>query len=173
MDIENSESYFKLQFEQHYNQMYSYALGVLHNTGQAEEIVQETFLIAWTKCEQFIQSPNPGGWLMNALKYAIKNFFRQSQSNIPPLLPLEEAIYVEDKDSQPENELFEKELFEMCRKILSESDCFILHKVIFEGYTCVETASMIGCRKNTCQKKLQRIISRLKASDDLKQLSFE
>ena len=169
MDTEEIEDYFRLQFEQNYNHLHFYAREILQNNWLAEEIVQETFLIAWAKYEQFIQSPNPGGWLMDTLKYAIRNLLRQYKSNMPPSLPLEEAIYVEDESNVLDDHLTESELYDECMRILPENDYSILHKVIVEGYTCVEVASMMGYKKNTCQKRLQRILGFLKNSDELSQ----
>lgn len=171
MGTETVEDRFNMFYKQHSSSLFLYAKGVLNDDGLAEEIVQDVFLIAWKKYEALLQSSNPGGWLMNTLKYTIKNFYRLSNEQIYPALPLEEAIYVmdEDRNRDPSATLADDELFEVCKQFLSQTDYLILHKAVFEGYTCVEIANSIGYKKNTCQKKLQRVLTRLKNSEELQQ----
>ena len=46
--------------------------GTFVNTDDAEDAVQETLILAWKKSEEVRQRENPGAWLMEALKYVLK-----------------------------------------------------------------------------------------------------
>lgn len=53
--------------------MIAYAISALNDRSLAEEAVQDTYRIACAKADDFLSSPNPKGWLLNTLKYVIKN----------------------------------------------------------------------------------------------------
>lgn len=164
-----SDDDFNKIYNQYFRQLYIYALEILRNPSLAEEIVQETYLIAWIKYDKLKCSPNPGGWLMNTLKYTIRNMLRQTKEFAVPHLPLDEAIFIADEHDIISDKLFEIELDKACAKILSKTDYLILHKVALEGYTCVEVATMMGKKVSTCQKRYQRILKRLEKSEKMKQ----
>ena len=50
-----------------------YAASILHNHALAEEAVQQAFEIAWCKIDDFQSSPNPEGWIFNAVRFVLRN----------------------------------------------------------------------------------------------------
>ncbi len=65
----------KLYMDMYYS-LSAYAQSALNDRSLAEEAVQDTFRIACAKADKFLSSPNPKGWLLNTLKYVIKNSIR-------------------------------------------------------------------------------------------------
>lgn len=43
-----------------------------------EDLMQDTCLTAWTHVDAVLESPNPPGWLMNALKMHIRKYFAET-----------------------------------------------------------------------------------------------
>ena len=72
MNTEQSEIIEQLYLEMH-DMLICYARSALEEDGLAEEAVHETFYIACQKPEQLCGSPNPKGWLVQTLKFTIKN----------------------------------------------------------------------------------------------------
>ena len=61
---------------QMYPKLFEYARCSLSNDAQAEEAVQDTFIIACQKPEALCDCPSPEGWLFNTLKNVISNTIR-------------------------------------------------------------------------------------------------
>lgn len=72
MNAEQNKTIEQLYLEL-FDQMMVYARSSLQSESQAEEAVQETFRIACMKPDELCASPNPRGWLLNALKCTIQN----------------------------------------------------------------------------------------------------
>ena len=63
-------------FIEKYYSLSAYAYSVLQDRLLAEEAVQDTFRIACAKPDKLLSSPNPGGWLMEALKNNMQTIIR-------------------------------------------------------------------------------------------------
>jgi len=91
--------------------MLSYATSALQNFHLAEEAVQNTFKLACIKIDSLMSSDKPSGWLMNALKFIIRNkrrelFYRAKEVSIEQL-----KIDMTDFDL-PDNELNHLEYYD-------------------------------------------------------------
>ena len=75
---QNDDAYLK--FDKHYREQWhrlcKLASVKLGNADFAEEVVEDTFLTAWVKRKEFLNSPNPVGWLFVTLDYKILNIFK-------------------------------------------------------------------------------------------------
>lgn len=58
------------------NKLVVYARATLDDKGKAQDVVQDTFHEAALKIAALMVHPNPGGWLMQTLKYKIKGYNR-------------------------------------------------------------------------------------------------
>jgi DNA-directed RNA polymerase specialized sigma24 family protein len=90
MDEEQRQFIESLYLEM-YNKLIVFASCAFPEEGLAEEAVQETFRIACQKADQICDSENPRGWLVNTLKFTIRNMRRSRESGqqllsrFPPL----------------------------------------------------------------------------------------
>lgn len=79
------EAIYDHYFETYYTRLWRQAQSVLAQyTGRkdperAAEAVQETFIVAWGKPEEFLSSPSPVGWLVNTVKNVLRNMIREDQ----------------------------------------------------------------------------------------------
>jgi RNA polymerase sigma-70 factor (ECF subfamily) len=71
--------------------LFSYAMMVLRNRERAEEVVQETFVSALKKLEQFQGKGSQGAWLMGILKRKVIDHLRKL-SKQPASLEAEDAV---------------------------------------------------------------------------------
>jgi RNA polymerase sigma factor (sigma-70 family) len=67
-------------YRRHGGEVYRYALAVLGNHADAEDVTQTTFLNAYRALEQGVRPRKPANWLLTIASNAIKQRFRQEQS---------------------------------------------------------------------------------------------
>ena len=141
--------------EQMYLEMFpllmNYARSSLKQEGLAEEAVQETFRIACLKPKELCSSPNPKGWLINTLKFVIKNTIR-SHNNASRLL----AEFLAEQSR--ERAVSEDEIrLELLYENVAESEDFkLLSEMAVEGRSHLEMAEKRGITVNACKKRVQR-----------------
>ena len=73
-------------YVEHYSYLYRFARSFV-NPDLAEDLVQETFLIAQKRLDRVTGSENPTGWLINTLKNVIGNTYQKRQFIYTELSP--------------------------------------------------------------------------------------
>lgn len=145
---ENDERFFDTLWDTHAECLHRYAWAILKNTALEEEAVQDTFLIALTHIEKIRVHPNPGGWLMNALKNVIMQKveaeLRQSRC-----FPCAELIQ-------------DMGLDEVLPPGTPEDDRQLLTMFYVEGYRVSEISKLLGASVAKCKIDLYRARKRLK-----------
>lgn len=71
------QNYIEKLYSEEYQHLMTFAIGHLGSAVLAEEAVQETFAVACERAEHLCLSPNPKGWLVNTLKFVIRNIERR------------------------------------------------------------------------------------------------
>lgn len=139
--------------------MLVYAQNVLNEHAIAEEAVQDTFRIACAKAEKLLSSPNPKGWLLNTLKYVIKNSIR-SRAYLNRLI-----IASIDFD---ENISFDKEYKDdlkidlLFSDLADDEDYKLIKKIALDKCSILEISEEYGISVEACHKRIQRAKKRLK-----------
>ena len=78
-------------YRRHGPEIYRYALAVLGNHADAEDVTQTTFLNAYRALEQGVHPRKPVNWLLTIASNAIKQRFRQEQSR-PHVVELDRDV---------------------------------------------------------------------------------
>ena len=86
MDREK-EAFFDQLYQQWFFKLLRYAGVAVKNHHVAEEIVQDTFLVALQKVDYLFASEEPGRWLKQTVKYKILHYFREQKRDQILLLP--------------------------------------------------------------------------------------
>ena len=73
-----NEDQLRQLYIRHYNDLIRFARSFVKND-LAEDLVQETFLIAQKRLDRVLSSKNPTGWLINTLKNVIGNTYQRRQ----------------------------------------------------------------------------------------------
>lgn len=146
--------------EQLYNEMFdmllSYASASLEDAPLAEEAVQETFQIACQKPEQLLESQNPKGWLVNTLKYTIRNIKRNRDHTRQILakylvMQTSDIAVSEDKVS----------LQVMYGDLADTEEFKLLKEMAVDGKSHLEMAKARGISVSACKKRVQRAKEKL------------
>ena len=154
MNSEYSEQIEKLYLEM-CEMMVCYARCSFKEESLAEEAVQNTFQIACQKPDQLCESVNPKGWLVNTLKFTIRNM-KRSREHTQMLLSLveqdESVTYSEDR--LPLHLMYED---------ISDTDDFkLLVEMAIDGRSHLEMATARGISVDACKKRVQRAKEALK-----------
>ena len=133
-----------------YDRFFIYARSALDNESLAEEAIQETFRIVCMKPEDLLSSPNPKGWIVNALKYTIQNMKRsRDKANVlltQYLAANSSAAFSEDRIS-----------LEVTYENVARSEEFSLIKeMAVDGRSHLEMAQSRGISVAACKKRVQR-----------------
>lgn len=133
--------------------LYAYAFKIMAEPALAEEAVQNTFCIACEKASSLLTSGNPKGWLMNTLKYTIRNMQRDRAKLAAILLDTMAEVNRETADELDVNILYSD---------ISHTDDFqLLRRIALDRYSLLEAAEELGISLDACQKRVQRARKRL------------
>lgn len=153
MDRSKSE---EMRIEQLYREMYEkmliYASCALKDQSLAEEAVQDTFCVACGKMEALFSSPNPQGWLMEALRNTIRNMRRQ-RAKLSQLL-----LFSLNSDELPVTAACDNENVDILYGDLAvQRDFQLLKRIVLDNYTMLEAAEEFGISLDVCKKRVQRV----------------
>ena len=150
MTPEQDHKIEKLYLEM-FDKMKIYANCSLDNEALAEEAVQETFRIACQKPEQLCESVNPQGWLVQTLKYTIRNM----QSNRATAKRIvEKYLMAQFSDlAFSEDKL---ELNVLYENVADTEEFKLLAEMAIEGRSHLEMATSRGISVSACKKRVQR-----------------
>ena len=145
------QKYIESLYLEMYDKLIIYANCAFPEEGLAEEAVQETFRIACQKPDQICGSENPKGWLVNTLKYTIRNM-RRSRSSSQQLLTRYLALQTESitysVDSVSLEVLYED---------MAHSEEFKLVKeMAVDGKSHLQMAEARGITVAACKKRMER-----------------
>lgn len=141
-----------------YRPLFYYAQSTLRSGDSAEEAVQSTFQIACARIQELVESPKPDGWLMNTLKFVLRNMQKKQMRT--------EAIFISSKELDENAVILSEDLSPetdaaFC-DILGERDYQIFRRVTLKEMTIREAAQHYGLTEEACSKRLQRSRAKLR-----------
>ena len=140
--------------------VYAYALSILKNSHDAEDILQEAFLSFYSNASSYSSQGKPMAWMLTITRnlcfkrLAERQRFAQSpEFEWDGFLPKQ---YVLDAD--------DKLVIEACMRVLSDEErqIVVLHAV--SGFKHREIASMLQLPLSTVLSKYHRALKKMKAS---------
>ena len=142
-------------FETYYKKLWRQAQRSLtQQTGRkdpdrAHEAVQETFLIAWEKPKEFLGSLSPVGWLVNTIKYVVRNMVREDQRWNARLLKFQEYL---DRDAVHPAPGADLEL----EGLIPPEELDLLKRLYLDGETYAELSEELGIKKSTLAMRVKK-----------------
>lgn len=177
MGLLNSSSksaYFDLLVCRYQNKLYNLAFGLLRDSSDAEEIVQETFMRVWRNRKNFRDESNFSGWIFTITQNLCKDIWRarerkKSYENIfaNHLSVHESEDYKQGKDigvnylatnyNSPSREAENKELKNFVKEHLQrlpERQREVVELRDFQGQPYQKIADMLGISIGTVRSRL-------------------
>lgn len=146
-------------YDRYYRAMYNTALRILKDSAEAEDVMQEAFLSAFTKLDTFRGEVAFGAWLKRiVINKSIQQYkIRQKTRTVD----LDEVMYkVEDKDGtsldqQGRTELKAQKVMETMRG-LKENYRISLTLHLIEGYDYQEISEIMDISYANCRTTISR-----------------
>lgn len=138
-------------FRKLYRFLLNYAESALKNPSLAEEAVQETFAIACRRADRVCESENPRGWLVETLKFVIRNVeHRQRTAN---------KIIVDLGGCGPE--LFAGPADQVDLKLIygnvaDTKEFNLVYAIAVDGKSYIEISEAAGITVEACRKRFER-----------------
>ena len=159
----STEQFIESFYRKNYNKLYIHACSMLGRNSEAEVAVQEAFLAACKKPDDFINSPGHIGWLKRAVENEALHILREQKytaalfMSIEELSPSQEPATLEDSSF---------ELAELCQRAVSKEDFGFFIRISKHESTFQEEAKRQGIRLTTCYKRFERIRKKLQQTLD-------
>ena len=159
-----SELAFRTLYRAYVRPVYWLAHGLLGNAADAEDVVQETFLVAWRKLPEFeLAGESLLPWLATVCRFQAANRIRRQRRDrdhtaaaadetLPATVDVEEQVIGAD--------LAERILHEVAG--LSPLDRDIFRLCAAEGYAYHAAAEQLGVAHGVVRNRLSRIRTRLR-----------
>ena len=139
-------------YRRHRGEIYRYALAVLGNHADAEDVTQTTFLNAYRSLEQGVRPRKPSNWLLTIASNTIKQRFRQEQTR-PHQVELDERTAqagTEDDEGPSVGEL----LVALSKIPPQQRQAIVLRE--FEGRSYAEIAGILSVTTTALETLLFR-----------------
>jgi RNA polymerase sigma factor (sigma-70 family) len=159
-----SELAFRTLYRAYVRPVYWLAHGLLGNAADAEDVVQETFLVAWRKLPEFeLAGESLLPWLATVCRFQAANRIRRQRRDrdhtaaaadetLPATVDVEEQVIGAD--------LAERILHEVAGQSPLDRDIFRLCAA--EGYAYQAAAEQLGVAHGVVRNRLSRIRTRLR-----------
>lgn len=158
----------KAQFEiykLYANAMYNVALRIVNDEAEAEDVLQEAFLDAFSRITDFRQETTFGLWLKQIVINRAINYLRKRKAEFLPIDGVEVADEpsIEEADTQLKVEQIKAAMNE-----LADGYRVVLTLYLFEGYDHEEIAHILKITENTSRSQYMRAKRKLNSLLEMK-----
>lgn len=146
-----------------YKQLYKFAYYILKNAEDAEDVVSETVMDAFSSIKKLKKEESFSSWifqiLSNKCKRKMKDYYQKRNEDSD-----EELVNLSSSDngnadwSQVKEEYFD---VRECFSNLGEEERLIVGMHVFLGYKTREIANILGLNENTVRSKESRAIQKM------------
>jgi RNA polymerase sigma-70 factor (ECF subfamily) len=158
-----------------YNQrLFRIARGILRNDGEAEDVVQDAYVRAFTSLDQFRGDASFGTWLTRIAMNEALGRLRRRRATVDWPAGGDEPIRAQilhfpaaSSGADPEAAMATEQLREFIERAIDElPDTFrtVFVARMVEGLSIEETAELFGLRPETVKTRVHRARARLRAS---------
>lgn len=137
--------------EQHYSLLYRYAYRLSGSAADAEDLTQQTFLVAQTKLDQLRDDQRARSWLCSILR----NTFLKDQRG-PTCLPLDLYGTAEPMDASLDDSLLDEERLQIALNELPEEYRSVVILYYFNEFSYKEIGEQLGVPLGTVMSRLSR-----------------
>ncbi|WP_299683676.1 RNA polymerase sigma factor [uncultured Dokdonia sp.] len=153
-------------YNRYYKAMYNTALHIVKDTAEAEDVMQEAFLNAFTKLDSFKGDATFGSWLKRIVVNKSLNSYQRSKRLDET--PLEDHLYriEDDADGIAEADLSQVKAQQVLKAMDNLKDNYrqALSLHLIEGYDYEEMSSILNVSYANCRTVVSR------AKDSLRKL---
>lgn len=154
--------FFESLYQSHFNKLKTIAYSQIENLPVAEELVQETFVVAWENYETLRQREEPFAYLKKTLKYKVLEYRREIDRYRRLFLSMDHELIAQIKAPSNPSPVSIHSILETIQETLTNDEWIILWKFSMEGASHRQIADAMGIEVPTSYKRLERIRKKLK-----------
>jgi RNA polymerase sigma factor (sigma-70 family) len=145
----------------YYKNMYNISLRIVNNQGEAEDIMQESFLSAFENLQNFSGQVSFGAWLKRIVINRSLDFLRKKKIQFTEIEETGDiADHVQDDRDDEDMNLKVGRIHE-CIKLLPDGYRIILSLYLLEGYDHEEIGDILGISASTSRSQYARARQKL------------
>ncbi|MEO9894713.1 RNA polymerase sigma factor [Aurantibacter sp.] len=141
-------------YKQYCDAMYYVAFGFLKNSDDAEDVVQESFIKAFQKIEQYSGEVSFGAWLKKIVVNRSLDFIKNKKEIRVEMNESHLSIVENDDWSVPEATTVQEVKLKMDK--LPEKYKYVVRLFLVEGYDHSEIAEILNLSESACRTRLLR-----------------
>jgi RNA polymerase sigma-70 factor (ECF subfamily) len=178
MENRKKEYLYKEIYEKYHKDMYRYALNLSKSKSEAEDIVQESLLRAWSGIENLNDLSSSKSWLLTIVRREFLRKIEQAKRRKEDELSDSEYLLPSDFDLDNQTEL--NEVINLILLLEEEYKEILLLQSIY-GYKVKEISDLLNINENTistrvfrARKQLKELMSKkyLKERTDIKEINL-
>lgn len=154
---------FTVMWQQYAPRVMAYALRHVA-AGEAEEVVAETFLVAWRRFSDVPAQPLP--WLLVVARNTIANLRRSAQRQVALQVRISRLDQLAEPVPAAEVSVLQRAEVLAALAVLSDAEREALLLVAWDGLSSAQAARVAGCTAATLHVRLFRARRRLRAYRD-------
>lgn len=140
--------------------VYAYALSILKNSHDAEDILQEAFLSIYNNASTYVSQGKPMAWMLTITKNLCFKHLAELQRYSKTPADEWDGFTARQNTMATEDKL----IIEACMKILSDDERQVVILHVVSGFKHREIAAMLNIPLSTVLSKYQRALKKMKAS---------
>ena len=106
--MNNADNFFQSLCEQYYADLGNFLLALAKDRELAQDLLQETFIVAWNKRELLLTHPNPAGFLFQTARLCLKHARQKQKKQQSRVLYLDREQLAQQKQEQHGNDPWEE-----------------------------------------------------------------
>lgn len=155
---QNIRQFMENFYRKNYNRLYLHACSLLGRSTEAEVAVQEAFLEACKKPNEFINSKSHIGWLKKTVENKALHILREQKYSAALFMSIEELSPSQEPVALEDNSF---ELTDLFQEVVSREELGFFFRIAKHESTFWEESEMQGIRLTTCYKRFERIREKL------------
>ena len=168
----NEREWFESIYEQHADMLFRLGRHLLGGQDDSVlyDLMQDTFLDAWSKRVQLMEHPNIGGWLTLSLKnraMGMQQKAKRRSLRSAWSLDDEESAPIADSTLTPEQEALLEDRVAALRELLGEENAALFMAYAVEGYTARELGERYGLSEDCVWMRISRMKRKLVAHPEI------
>jgi len=145
---------FESCFRAHHARLLAFAMRRVSGREAAEEVVADTFAVAWRRRDRIPESPLP--WLYAIASNVLADQYRSTRRRRDLGLRLAHEARADATGSDPAESLALREAFSAAFAGLEEQEREVLRLVAWDGLDVREAAQVLGCSQGAFRVRLHR-----------------
>lgn len=157
------EAMFEILVREHETALLAFVRSSVHDSSAAEDLVQETFFVAWRKINEYDENTSFAAWLRGIAQNKILEYFRNSAAAGRHLRIFSAKFLAEiadefDRFIHGRGDVFPATLAALqgCLASLPPEDREVVERTYRHGETCRVIATALGEGVEWAKKRLQR-----------------